>query len=66
MTKQHAKKVAYGIAYRFVQQAIETGGDEAQADTEDQAKIDAALDEIAQMLFNRSTLGTSDASGSSQ
>lgn len=57
MTRRQAKKIAYRIAYRFVQQALDGGGYEAaytDAPDEDQRRIDAALDEIAQMLFERS------------
>lgn len=57
MNKQQARRIAYGIAYRFVQQALDGGGDEATAlgATEaDQKKIEDELDGIAQRLFERS------------
>ncbi len=56
MNKREAKKIAYKIAYRFVQQALDGGGDEARSEfadatVADQRKIDDALDAIAQRLF---------------
>ena len=57
MTRRKAKRIAYGIAYRFVQQALDGGGDEAMALGEtdaDQKKIEDGLDQIAQFLFERS------------
>jgi hypothetical protein len=60
MNKRQARRIAYNIAYRFVQQALDGGGDEAAyrgASESDQKKIDAALDSIAQQLFERSELG---------
>lgn len=61
MTKRRAKKIAHGIAYRFVQQAIDSGGNEVivegvYATEQDQKKVEAALDEIAQRHFELSHL----------
>ena len=53
MTKREAKRIAYAIAYRFVQSSIDVGGSEAGVDYETQQKIDNALDDIAQSLFER-------------
>lgn len=64
MTKRQATKIAYGIAYRAVQKALDVGGYEAETDTvggdfgntlgPDQAKVEDALDRIAQRFFELS------------
>ena len=64
MTKREAHKIAIRLAYQAVQKAVDAGGDEAAnlavdggadegATLADQIKIDAALDEIAQRLYER-------------
>ena len=56
MTKREARRIAYNIAYRFVQQALDGGGDEATnrgGSDDDQKKIEIELDSIAQRLFER-------------
>jgi hypothetical protein len=52
MTKREARRIALRLAYEAVQKAIDGGGEEAVT-VEDQAKIDNALDEIVQRLFER-------------
>lgn len=54
MTKRQARMVAYGIAYRFVQQAIDSGGPDDMSEA-DQDRVDAELERIAQRLFERAT-----------
>lgn len=56
MNESECKRIANGIAYRFVQQAIDTGDDSEQYAPEDRARIDIALDAIAQRLYERSHL----------
>lgn len=56
MNKREARRIAYQIAYRFAQQALDGGGDEARvvapdATDADQRKIDDAMDSIVQRLF---------------
>lgn len=55
MTQREATRLAYRIAYRFVQQAVEVGGNEADREgltPEDQRKVEDTLDRIAQRLFD--------------
>jgi hypothetical protein len=55
MTKREARRIAYGVAYRFVQQALDGAGYGGETgNAVDQAKIDDALDTIAQQLYERS------------
>lgn len=54
MTKREAKRIAHQIAYRFLQQALDGGGREAEqrgASESDQLKIDQALDDLTQRHF---------------
>lgn len=52
MTKREARRIALRLAYEAIQKAVDGGGDEC-ADYEDQAKVDKALDEIAQQFYCR-------------
>lgn len=54
MTRAEARRTAYRIAFRFVQQAIDVGGgSEAPADEKDQIKVERQLNIIAQRLFEK-------------
>lgn len=56
MTRRDATRLAYRIAYRFVQTALEVGGTKADRDgltPEDQQKVEDALDTIAQRFYER-------------
>lgn len=53
MTKAEARRTAYRVAYRFVQQAVDQGGSEMPEDAADQAKVENQLDIIAQRLFEK-------------
>jgi hypothetical protein len=52
MTKREARRIALRLAYEAVQKAVDGGGKEVE-DFDDQRKIDEALDEIAQRMFER-------------
>lgn len=57
MTKREAKRRAYTIAYRFVQQALDAGPwVDDEKDEANQKKIEDALDTIAQRLFEHSDI----------
>jgi hypothetical protein len=56
MTKRQAKRIAHRIAYRFLQQALDVGGDEAlvecpESTEADQKKVEDALDQLTQRHF---------------
>ncbi len=58
MNKREARRLAHRIAYRFVQQAIQVGGDEVfrdnpKATQADQQKVEDALDDIAQWHYEK-------------
>lgn len=56
MTKRQARVIALRLAYEAVQKACDCGGEEAGAGTEaydDQIKIDRALGDLAQRLYER-------------
>ena len=56
MTKREARVLATKIAYEALQKAVQCGGDEAGLTVEaeeDQIKIDNALDDIAQVMYER-------------
>lgn len=57
MTKREAMRAAHAIAYRFIQQALDSGpGDGFSGSPADQMKIEDALDTLAQRHFEHSTL----------
>lgn len=56
MTKRQALRIAHGVAYRFVQSALDVGDDSALYSEADQLKIENALDDICQRHFERSNL----------
>jgi hypothetical protein len=63
VNKREARRIAHHIAYRFVQQALDGGGHEAYKDLipdhendENQAKVEEALDHIAQRHFELSRM----------
>lgn len=52
MTKREARVLAAKTAYFAVEKSIGVGGNEAD-DTDGQAKVDSALQEIAQRMYER-------------
>ncbi len=56
MTKRQARKIANGIAYKFVQAAIDAGPANTGTSEKNALRIENELDRIAQMLFDRSNL----------
>lgn len=52
MNKREARRIALRLAYEAVQKAVDTGGDEC-LNEDDQRKVDQALDDIAQQMFNK-------------
>jgi hypothetical protein len=53
MTKRQARVRALRLAYEALQKAVDGGGQECGNDYEGQLKVDAALDAIAQRMFER-------------
>ncbi len=53
MTARQAHRVAMRMAYEAVQKAVDCGGDEMGLDVDGQRKVDAALDRIAQAMYER-------------
>lgn len=61
MDRREAKRRAYRVAYELLDSAMRDGGNLQEAlgydgmPSDDRARMDVALDDVAQMLFERGT-----------